>query len=176
MPPHPKDRPPLDAPALIKALDAHDVTWLLAGSYVLKLHGADITPNDLDVVLDRDPANLHRAAECLEALEAVPQWVGDPKWDVGTVEDHIAWRPWPADIKHLDQLFVTHHGMFDLPFALVPPYDTLLPGSTVIQVGGVDVTVCDPRRVLRALETRNRKKDARRATIYAEMRRRFGLD
>ncbi len=160
---------------MVAVLEGHGVTWLLAGSYVLKLHGANLVPNDLDVVVRRDPENLERAARCLESLEAVPQWVDDPKWDIGTIDDHRTWRPWPATIQHLDQLFVTPFGMLDLPFALVPDYAELLPGSSVMPVGAHDVTVCDPRRVLRALEHRNRRKDRARAAAIADMRARFGM-
>jgi len=171
----PRARPPLVAEALVTELAAFDVTWLLAGSYVLRLYGADLEPNDLDVVVERSPENLERVAQLLDHLEAVPQWCGLSEWDIGSVEDHLAWKPWPATTAHLDQLFVTQHGMFDLPFKLVPDYAELLPGSSVMAIGEVDVRVCDPRRVLKALETRDRKKDRARAEVYAEMRRRFGL-
>ena len=171
----PRDRPPLNAEEMVAGLAKFDVTWLLAGSYVLKLHGAELEPNDLDVVVERSPRNLERVARLLEHFEAVPQWCGQPEWDIGTVEDHLAWRPWPATVEHLDQLFVTRHGMFDVPFRLVPPYETLLDGATEMKIGEHPVAVCDPRRVLRALEARDRKKDRARAEVFAEMRRRFGM-
>lgn len=171
----PRDRPVLNAEALVAALAEHGVTWLLAGSYVLKLHGADLTPNDLDVVVARDAGNVERLACCLEALEAVPSWSSDPKWNLGTLDDHRAWTPWPATLPRLDQLFVTELGMLDIPVALVPPYEELLPGATEMEVGTHTITVCDPRRVLNALNNRNRKKDRERAQVYAEMRAKFGL-
>ena len=123
----PRDRPALNAEALVAALAEHGVTWLLAGSYVLKLHGAEIEPNDLDVVADRTPENLTRLAACLTALDAIPSWSNDPKWNLGTLDDHRAWTASPATLDHLDQLFVTKHGLLDVPFALIPPYETLLP-------------------------------------------------
>lgn len=173
--PDPTRKIPPDIPALIDALSRHDVVWLLAGSYVLTLYGADIVPNDLDVVVRRDPENLHQLARCLEELDAVPFWSGDPKWDHGTPADHLAWRPEPATITHLDQLFVMRHGMLDIPFALVPDYATLIDACSPRNVGGHMVDICDPRSVLVALEPRQRSKDKARRAIYAEMRKKFGL-
>lgn len=173
--PDPTRKTPPDIPALIGALAEHQVTWLLAGSYVLTLYGAEIAPNDLDVVVRRDPSNLARLANCLGNLNAVPFWSGDPKWDIGTPADHAAWRPQPASIEHLDQLFVTRFGMLDIPFALVPDYAELIGGCSKFRVGGHEIDVCDPRSVLIALEPRSRKKDRARQAIYAEFRQKFGL-
>ncbi len=173
--PDPTRKIPPDIPAMIEALAAHEVIWLLAGSYVLTLHGADIAPNDLDAVVRRDPQNLGRLANCLDDLNAVPFWSGDPKWDLGTPEDHAAWRPEPATIEHLDQLFVTRLGMLDIPFALVPDYAALIGGCSKFKVGGHEIDVCDPRSVLIALEPRQRKKDMARQAIYTELRQKFGL-
>jgi hypothetical protein len=173
--PDPTAKIPPDIPALIAALSMHDVVCLLAGSYVLALYGAEIEPNDLDVVVRRDQANLDRLARCLNDLDAVPFWCGDPAWDFGTPEEHRAWRPDPATIEHLDRLFVTRHGALDIPFELIPDYSDLIGGCTQRKVTGHSVDVCDPRSVLLALERRQRKKDSVRQAIYAEMRERFGL-
>ena len=173
--PDPTVKIPPDIPALVSALARYNVTWLLAGSYVLTLNGADIQPNDIDVVVRRDPENLDRLAGCLEELAAVPFWSGDPKWDLGSPDDHRNWSPKPATIEHLDQLFVTRHGMLDIPFALVPDYAELIDDCSQSRVAGHLIDVCDPRSVLIALEPRQRKKDKARQAIYAEMRKKFGL-
>ncbi len=164
-----------DIPKLVDMLARHEVVWLLAGSYVLTLNGAKIVPNDLDVVVRRDPQNLLKLSGCLAELDAIPYWSGDPEWDLGTVDDHKSWRPVPATIKHLDQLFVTRYGMLDIPFKLVPDYANLICGCSRKNIAGHWVDVCDPRSVLVALESRRRKKDIERQAIYTEMRRRFGL-
>ena len=147
----------------------------MAGSYVLTLHGAKIEPNDLDVVVRRDPQNLARLANCLDDLGAVPFWGDDPKWDLGSPADHLAWRPDPPTTTHLDQLFVTRLGMLDVPFALVPDYAELIGGCSKQVVAGHEIDVCDPRSVLIALERRNRKKDQARRAIYLVLREEFGL-
>lgn len=173
--PDPTQKIKPDIPALIDALAAHGVVWLLAGSYVLTLYGAKIEPNDLDVVVRRDQDNLERLAGCLNDLDAVPFFSGDPRWDLGTPDDHRAWRPEKTTPKDLDHLFVTRHGMLDIPFAMLPEYDALIGGCSPMEIDGRRVDVCDPRMVLDTLETLSRRKDSARASIYAEMRARFGL-
>lgn len=173
--PDPTQKSPPDISALLQALSKRKVVWLLAGSFVLTIHGADIQPNDLDVVVRRDPANLKRLACCLEDIDAVPFWTGDPKWDHGTLEDHLAWKPEPATTEHLDRLFVTRHGMLDIPFALIPDYADLITTCTRLTVEGHAIQVCDPRAVLVALEPRRRAKDKARRAEYAALRIKFGL-
>lgn len=173
--PDPTRRSPPDLPALVAALARHEVVWLLAGSCVLTLHGAEIEPNDLDAVVRRDRENLERLARCLDDLDAVPYWCGDPQWDHGTPEEHRAWRPEPATTMHLDRLFVTRHGMLDIPFALIPDYSDLIGGCARREIAGHAVDVCDPRSVLVALESRRRRKDRARRAIYDGMRLRLGL-
>lgn len=173
--PDPTQKSLPDAHALLQALSKHEVVWLLAGSYVLTLYGAEIQPNDLDVVVRRDPANLKRLARCLDDIDAVPFWTGDPKWDYGTPEDHLAWKPEPAAIEHLDRLFVTRHGMLDIPFALIPDYADLIGNCTRLTVAEHSIHVCDPRAVLVALEPRRRAKDRARSAEYAMLRVKFGL-
>lgn len=164
-----------DIAALVQSLTMHRVKWLLAGSYALTLHGADIKPNDLDAVVHRAPTNLKRLGQCLGSLDAVPFWTGDPAWDLGTPQEHKSWRPEPATIAQLDHLFVTRHGMLDIPFALVPDYDDLIMGCSSFEVAGQLIDVCDPRSVLIALESRHRKKDRERRAVYTKMRLRLGL-
>ncbi len=173
--PDPKTRPAPQIPELVRTLEEFGVVWLLAGSYVLTLHGADLDPNDLDVVVRRDPANLARLARCLDHLDATPAWYGEGNPWIASLDACRAWRPEPATIEHLDHLFVTRLGMLDVPFEFLPPYEDLLDGATQIPIGGVPVTVCDPRRVLRALEARDRKKDRARSKLYADMRKQLGM-
>lgn len=173
--PDPTLKTPPDIPALVATLARHEVTWLLAGSCVLAPYASEIVPNDLDAVVRRDAENLQRLARCLDDLHAVPFWCGDPEWDLGTPEEHRAWRPHPATTGHLDRLYVTRHGMLDIPFALIPDYADLIATCTRREIAGHAVDVCDPRSVLTALAHRRRRKDIERQEIYAGLRRRFGL-
>ncbi|MEJ6401474.1 hypothetical protein [Yoonia sp. 2307UL14-13] len=171
----PTDRPALQPTALIKALATHDVQWVLCGSQVLALHGADLAPNDLDVVPELSPENLHRVAACLRDLEAVAAYLDGWGGERGTLEACTAWRPDPPTADHLDWLFVTERGMLDIVIAHADPYDSLMDGATERDADGTPYWCCDPRRVLKALEKRNRKKDTAREAVYRDMRRKLGM-
>lgn len=173
MTPTPHDRPPLDAPALVAALDRHEVRWVLAGSLVLSLHGARLTPNDLDVVPDLAEENLTRVAACLGELGAVKAYLDGWGGVRGTLEACRAWSPDPATVENLDWLFVTPHGMLDIVVELAEPYETLMQEAELHEMDGVRFHACHPARVLAALEKRDRKKDRERAGEYARMRALF---
>ncbi|WP_341366927.1 hypothetical protein [Yoonia sp. BS5-3] len=171
----PKDRPPLQPAPLIAALDAYAVRWVMCGSAVLSLHGADIIPNDLDVVPDLSEDNLRRLADCLKHLNAVAAYLDGWGGARGTLEACANWRPDPPDADNLDWLFVTAFGPLDIVIAHADPYASLMQGAAQHVAEGVSYWVCDPRRVLKALEPRNRTKDKARAAIYQQMRQRFGM-
>ena len=172
----PRDRPPLEADALIATLARYKVDWVLCGSYVLQMHGAALVPNDLDVVPDLAPANLDRLAACLEALSPVAAYFEN--WDDprNTPERCAARRARPATAENLDWLWVTRHGMFDIVIENAGPYGDLMSDATRHHSLGTPFYACRPERVLRALEPRSRKKDAARQAEYARLRRQFGLD
>jgi hypothetical protein len=177
----PTHRPAPQLARLVRALAVHDVRWVMCGSYVLALHGADLVPNDLDVVPALDAANLARLARCLDALGAVPARVEAEGWPMSTLEACRAWRSDPPTRENLDQLFVTRHGMLDVVIEFVvvepgaDPYRSLLAGASSMTVGGTAFCVCDPRRVLQALPARTRRKDQQRQAAYAAMRLKFPM-
>ncbi|MCK0096908.1 hypothetical protein MWU60_15115 [Yoonia sp. F2084L] len=175
MPHDPKERPPLQPAQLIRVLADFKINWVLCGSQVLALHGADLAPNDLDVVPDLAPDNLRRVADCLDDLHATAAYLdgwGGPR---GTLEACRAWHPDPATAEHLDWLFVTPFGMLDIVIEHADSYASLMNGATRYYAEDVSYWVCDPRRVLQALEGRKRPKDAKRRAVYRAMRRKFGM-
>lgn len=172
MPLDPTDRPALQFSRLVRVLADHDIRWVLCGSQVLALHGAKLAPNDLDVVPDLDPDNLVRVAACLKALDAIPALLGGKNIPL---EACHAWRPDPPTAENLDHLLVTSLGMLDIVIKNADPYASLLDGATPMSADGTPYLACDPRRVLKALEGRNRKKDQARRPAYEAMRRRFGM-
>ncbi len=171
----PTDRPPLQPAPLIGALAAFEVRWVLCGSQVLAMYGADITPNDLDVVPELSHENLRRLAACLTKLEAVAAYLDGWGGARGTLEACRAWRPDPPTADHLDWLLITAFGPLDIVIAHADPYASLMQGATQCQSEGTPYWVCDPRRVLTALESRSRTKDAVRHATYQAMRRKFGM-
>ncbi|MEL6682681.1 MAG: hypothetical protein AAFQ09_08545 [Pseudomonadota bacterium] len=171
----PRHRPPLQPDQLIAKLASHDVQWVLCGSQVLALHGAALSPNDLDVVPELSPENLRRVAECLNDLDAVAAYLDGWGGARGTLEACRAWRPSPPTADHLDWLFVTEFGMLDIVIAHADPYESLMEGAMEREAVGITYWCCDPRRVLTALEQRNRKKDSARADVYQALRQELGM-
>jgi hypothetical protein len=115
-------------------LHEFDIDWILSGSAVLVLYGADLTPNDLDVVPSLDPDNLRRLADLLVHLEAVPAYL--PSWSATLSLDQCrTWTPRPPTAAQLDHLFVTRLGMVDVPPTLTGTYVELKPKGEPSPVG-----------------------------------------
>ena len=165
----PRSRPPLRVAELLRLLHDREVDWILSGSSVLLLYGADLSPGDLDVVPSLDPANLRRLADVLTEIEAVPAFW--PKWAKGpSMAQCEAWTPEPPTAERLDHLFVTRLGMVDIPPTLTGSYFELAPAATAVELAGVPVRVCAPEAVLDRLPARPRPKDVERAAQYAAVR------
>lgn len=165
----PRSRPPLRPARLLRLLHEFDIDWILSGSAVLVLYGADLTPNDLDVVPSLDPGNLRRLADLLVNLEAVPAYL--PSWPATLSLDQCrTWTPQPPTAAQLDHLFVTRLGMVDVPPTLTGTYVELKRKASRVQLAGVPVLACAPEDVLRRLPTRPRPKDVERAGQYAAVR------
>lgn len=174
-PRNPKDRPALQPGRLIRALAEFEVRWVLCGSQVLAIHSADISPNDLDVVPHLGQDNLGRVAACLDALGAVAAYLDGCGGERGTLDACRGWRTHPATAANLDWLFVTQWGMLDIVIEKADSYESLMDGATPHSADGVPYWVCDPRRVLTALEGRQRSKDKERRAVYRAIRRQFGM-
>lgn len=166
----PRQRPPLQTTQLVRALNTHDVNWVLYGSQVLVLHGADLQPGDLDIIADTSPENLKRFALCLEHLGTVAAFLDAWGGARGTFQACDNWQPFPATADHLDWLFVTPFGMLDIVVSCCDGFDALMQGATQHASGGVAFWACDPRKVLDALEGRTRAKDEARSPIYEKTR------
>jgi hypothetical protein len=63
---------PLDARAILRALDAHAVDYVVIGGVAAQTHGHPRTTQDLDIVPEPSPHNLHRLRDALSALRAHP--------------------------------------------------------------------------------------------------------
>ncbi|WP_153033524.1 hypothetical protein [Amycolatopsis sp. YIM 10] len=171
----PRSRPVPQPAPLLRALHEHRVDWVLSGSAVLLLHGADLRPNDLDVVPSLEPANLRRLADLLLRWEAVPAHV--PSWPGSmSVDQCRAWTPEPPTAERLDHLYVTRLGMVDVPSSLTGTYAELTRTASLVQLAGVPVQVCAPEAVLDRLPARPRQKDLDRAAQYAAARRALNRD
>lgn len=165
----PESRPRLQIAPLLRLLHDRGIDWVLSGSTVLAIYGAQLEPNDLDVVPDLDALNLRRLAGVLAELGAVPAYL--PAWSkTMTLRQCREWVPEPPTAEHLDHLFVTRLGMLDIPPELTGSFAQLRPGATLLELAGIPVWVCDPEEVLRRLPERPRPKDVERAAQYAAVR------
>lgn len=161
--------------SLLRELDHGGVDWVLSGSTVLAIYGADLVPNDLDVVPSLEPSNLRRLAGVLAAVDAVPAHF--PDWQDGlSLVQCREWTPEPPTSDRLDHLFVTRFGLLDIPPTITGSYESLRPGAMSTNLAGVPVLVCDPDEVLRRLPQQPRGKDRRRAATYAAVRARLPHD
>ena len=171
----PLARPSLRLAELLRVLHDREIDWVLSGSTVLAVYGADLESNDLDVVPSPEPVYLRRIADLLVELEAVPGHF--PDWADSTSLDWCrAWRPEPPTLHQLDHLFVTRLGMLDVPPEITGTYTQLRAGATQLDLFGVPVWVCDPDEVLSRLPARPRPKDRNRAATYEALRHRLRTD
>lgn len=170
----PNDRPAQQLDAMVGALAEHNVKWVMVGSQVLALHGADLAPNDLDVLPELSAPNLDRLATCLESLGAVSAYLDGWGGERGTLEACRAWRPRPATAKNLDWLMVTPLGLLDIVIEFAAePYEVALRHASTMEIGGHPTRVCHPCRVLKALQGRSRRKDRERYQLYEALREKF---
>jgi hypothetical protein len=124
---------PLDAERILDALAQHGVDHVIVGGLAVQTHGHVRTTVDIDVLPSRDPSNLIRLADALNALEARILNPGSEgtKIDAMTLPRAGLWQ------------FTTRHGAIDVlhdaPGA--PPYDELRARALVIRLGDLELAV-----------------------------------
>ena len=96
--------PSPDYIALLRALDAHGVEFIVVGGVCAVLHGAPVATFDLDVVHARTPENVERLLEALKELRATSRSHPGRKGVPG--RSHLA--------SGGHQLLHTRHGPLDL--------------------------------------------------------------
>ncbi len=99
--------------AILEGLSSAGVRFVLTGSVAAKAYGAPVEPRDLDIAPDLSAENLELLAGLLSAWRATPHF--DPAWEDGmTADERAAWTPDPPTPGHLDHLFETDLGLFDV--------------------------------------------------------------
>jgi hypothetical protein len=106
-----RPQPPLklQADALLKALNDHDVEYVVIGGYALSAHWATRATKDVDIVPDPDPANLDRLWTALASIDASPL----PLVDFGAEEMPLEWSRDSFDFGG-NWLLATRHGRLDI--------------------------------------------------------------
>lgn len=182
---HP-DRSP-DVPRLLAILEAHGVTFVLGGSVAAMVYGAVLVPGDLDVVPDRDPANLERLVGVIQAVDGRPagpfgRWEmqsdGERKWIARptTPQELAAWTPDPGDIASLDHLLRTRHGNLDIVPEILGTYAHLMERAVRLDAFGCTVWMAHVDDLLARLTVPRREKDVPRVQALRAAQRARGVE
>lgn len=152
---------------LLQTIGEHGVECVVVGMGAAVLQGAAAQTLDLDVVHARTEANVRRILECLRIWNA--RYRGDPRGLVPS-ESHL--------LGPGHQLLETDLGPIDFLGALgssnrPDDYQTLLPRSLVLDVGGFSVRVLGLESVIELKRAAGRPKDlAMLPLLEATLRRR----
>ena len=139
---------------MLQVLEAHHVRFVLIGGFAAVIHGSPYVTTDIDVVPDRDPANLARLSEALRAMHARVWSASEPDGipfdhDPVSIEAVLVWN------------LVTDLGRLDLTFepAGTFGYDDLARGAIRLEILGTHVDVAALGDIVRSKEAANREKD-----------------
>ena len=146
-----------DPVAMLRALDAHRVEFLVVGGIAARLRGAPLLTQDVDITPAPDRANLERLAGALKDLEARLRTATEPDgvpfpFDPGLLEHAAVWT------------LITKHGDLDL---VVSPagtagYQDLIRDADELKVAtepDLAVQVASLADVIRSKEAAGREKD-----------------
>lgn len=180
LPPPRHPRAPVDVAACVRALERHDVRFVITGSVAARLHGVALEPRDLDIVPDLEPGNLARLFRVLDEIEATPEGFGHWETEDGGRQRWIVeeapperlarWRPDAADLASIDHLYMTRHGDFDVVPVLTGAYGALRRGAVAKEVSGMGVLVAGIDDLLTPLAAAGRPRHLERAARLREIR------
>ena len=144
---------PYDAPAIIAALQQHDVRFVVIGGVAAIAHGSPLPTEDLDVTPDRAPENVESLVEALRDLDA----------KLRTERGAVAF-PLDAHMLAAAEIWTLTTRAGDLDLVFDPPgtrgYDDLRRGAVALDLGaGAPVLVAALPDVIRSKEASNREKD-----------------
>lgn len=156
--------PVLNAQEIIRALNSHDVRYVLIGALAATLHGSPLRTDDADICPAKDPANLRRLAAALEDLDARIALPDDPRG-----------VPFPHDPEFLSRVevwnLVTRHGRLDISFTPsgTAGYQDLKRAAVIIELSDVRAPVASLLDVIRSKEAAGRDKDHRVLPVLRQL-------
>jgi len=153
---------------ILRSLKDHDVRFIVVGGVAAVLNGAPVNTFDIDIVPDRETANLERLLEVLDALDAIYR-----------IQPHRRFKP---SMSHLlsagHQNLITNCGNLDVLGTLGSglTYDDLLPHTIEVAVAtDLRVQVLGLAKIIELKEELRRDKDLAtlptlRATLKEQQR------
>jgi predicted nucleotidyltransferase len=137
---------------LIRRLVDSNVEFVIVGGVAARVHGSSRLTDDIDIVYNREPANVTRLIECLAPLS--PYLRGAPpglpfNWQTETL------------LKGLNFTLTTSLGPLDLlgEIILGGTYEDLLPHSEPIELFGRQCKCLGIRRLIEVKRAAGRAKD-----------------
>lgn len=154
----------LDLPALLDALDRHEVIYVLIGGSAAVLHGSPFPTEDADITPERSLKNVERLSAALKDLDAKIRANTEPG---GLPFTHSAESLGDARVWNL----TTRAGDLDLCFepSGTDGYEDLIRDAERVELYGVTVTVASLADVIRSKQAANRPKDQRVLPILREI-------
>lgn len=143
-----------DPEALLRALERHEVRYVLIGGVAAALHGSPYVTTDLDITPARNRRNLARLAAALEEVDARVRAPGTPG---GLPFDRSA--PMLARVSVLN--LTTRYGDLDLSFepSGTAGYEDLRRGAVAVKLRGLPLMVASLADIIRSKEAADREKD-----------------
>jgi hypothetical protein len=152
---------------LLQALAAKQVEFILVGGVAAAAHGSVRGTQDVDVVYNRDPANVHKLVDALQPLH--PYLRGAPeglpfRFDFETVA------------AGLNFTLTTALGWIDLLGEITGGgrYQDLVPHSVTVQAFGLECRVLDLEWLIRTKRAAGRVKDLDAIAELESLRKRRG--
>ena len=140
-----------DLAALIRALVAADVEFIVVGGAAAVLHGAPITTQDLDIVHRTKPENVERLARLLEDLDAFVREPSDrrirPSRGLLAGEGQLNLS---TSLGPLDPLCKLHDGR---------DFEALLPHTDLVTDGEIQIRVLDLPTLIEVKSSTGRARD-----------------
>lgn len=140
--------------AMLAALKARGVRYVLIGGFAAVIHGSPYVTTDLDVVPEASRANLARLSDALRDLGARVWTSAEPG---GLAFAHDAESLARAETWNL----VTDHGRLDITFrpSGTTGFPDLARGAVRLTILEVEVDVASMADVIRSKEAAGREKD-----------------
>ena len=131
----------MDVRALLTELQDAGIRHVLTGSVAAAAYGVRVSPRDLDIAPDTEPANLERLAALLRRVEARPRH--HPNWPFSEAECE-RWTPEPPTEENLDHLLDTRLGPLDVVPWRSGRYEELVGRALTLEADGLRVLVAHP--------------------------------